>query len=75
MPVQILPITMTIQRAAAETGIPRSNLYELWRRGEIEIRKSGRRSLVTGESMTGIWRTYRSLKNATLWRLSHENHL
>jgi excisionase family DNA binding protein len=52
MPVQILPITMTIQRAAAETGIPRSNLYELWRRGEIEIRKSGRRSLVTGESMT-----------------------
>jgi hypothetical protein len=46
-----LPITMTIQRATAETGIPRSNLYLLWRKGEIDIRKSGRKSLVTGESL------------------------
>lgn len=47
-----LPISLTIQRAVVETGIPRSSLYVLASRGEIEIRKLGKRSLVMGESLT-----------------------
>jgi excisionase family DNA binding protein len=42
---------LTIKNATAETGIPRSNLYKLASQGAIEIRKSGRRSLITGESL------------------------
>jgi hypothetical protein len=46
-----LPVTLTIARAVSETGIPRSNLYLLASRGVIDIRKSGRRSLVMGEGL------------------------
>jgi hypothetical protein len=52
MAAAILPVTLTIARAVSETGIPRSNLYVLAGRGAIDIRKSGRRSLVTGESLS-----------------------
>jgi len=51
MAVATLPVTLTIQRAVSETGIPRSNLYVLAARGEIDIVKTGRRSLVRGASL------------------------
>lgn len=51
MPATALPMTLTVQRAVAETGISRSRLYELAGRGEIEIKKNGRQALITGESL------------------------
>jgi len=42
---------LTIQRAVEETGIPRSSLYVLAGRGDIDIKKSGRRSLILGSSL------------------------
>lgn len=40
-----------IPEAIAATGIPRSTLYELIRRGDIEIVKLGSRTLIPADSL------------------------
>jgi excisionase family DNA binding protein len=40
------PFAISISEAARLSGIGRSSLYQAIRRGELSIRKSGRRSLI-----------------------------
>jgi excisionase family DNA binding protein len=40
------PLAVSIQDAVRLSGIGRSSLYEAIRRGELPIRKSGRRTLL-----------------------------
>lgn len=40
------PIAITIPEAVKTSGISRSSLYEALRKGELEARKAGRRTLI-----------------------------
>lgn len=40
------PIAVTIPEAVRLTGIGRSKLYELFRRGDLKPRKAGKRTLL-----------------------------
>jgi excisionase family DNA binding protein len=44
--MDIVPIAVSINEACKWAGIGRSSIYQAIRRGELPIRKSGRRSLV-----------------------------
>jgi excisionase family DNA binding protein len=47
----IEPIAVSIQEAVRLSGVGRSSIYEAVNRGEIPIRKRGRRSLVMVEDL------------------------
>jgi excisionase family DNA binding protein len=42
---------MTLEAAAANTGLSRSRLYQLLGAGEIEHRKIGRRTMILSQSL------------------------
>ena len=44
-------ISVTIREAVQLTGIGRSSLYELFREGKIQPRKSGKRTLIILEEL------------------------
>jgi excisionase family DNA binding protein len=47
----IEPLAVTIQDACAMIGVKRTKLYALCEAGEIELRKIGRRSVITMASL------------------------
>ena len=51
MSAATLPFTMTYDRAVAETGIARSCLRRLAAEGKFQIRRSGKRALIVGDSL------------------------
>jgi excisionase family DNA binding protein len=44
--MQFIPLAVSINEACKLAGIGRSSIYQAIRRGELPIRKSGRRSLI-----------------------------
>jgi excisionase family DNA binding protein len=44
--MQIIPLAVSINEACKWAGIGRSSIYQAIRRGELPIRKSGRRTLI-----------------------------
>jgi excisionase family DNA binding protein len=44
-------IAVTIQDAVKRSGLSRSHIYEALKRGELDARKAGRRTLITFASL------------------------
>lgn len=46
-----IPLAITIPEAVKTSGLSRSSLYEALRKGELEARKAGRRTLITVDAL------------------------
>jgi excisionase family DNA binding protein len=59
------PLAYELQSAERLTGISRSQLYELIKRGELPIVKVGRRTLITDDDLQALITRRRVARTAT----------